>query len=161
MMLSPTNGQVFMAPANITISASASDADDGIARVEFYEGDSLLGEAFEMPYSITWSNVMPGNYQISAVAVDDSDLRSEPARVDVIVTGNVPPLVNLTRPTNGASFVAPATVQLQALASDPDGTVARVQFYQGTTLLSTISNAPFNFNWTNVAIGSYGVYAVA
>lgn len=150
-----------MAPANIGISASASDADGNLARVEFYEGDSLLGEAFAMPYSMVWSNVMPGNYQISAVAVDDSELRSEPAHVDVIVTGNVPPLINLTRPTNGASYIGPATVQLQASASDPDGLVTRVQFFQGTALLSTISNAPYNFNWTNVAVGTYALYAVA
>ena len=160
-ILSPTNGQVFVAPASIIISASGTAHGGSIARIEFYEGDTLLGEVFAMPYSMVWSNVMPGNYQISAVAVDNSEVRSEPAHVDVIVTGNVPPLINLTRPTNGASFIGPATVQLQAGASDPDGVVARVQFFQGTTLLSTISNAPYNFNWTNVALGTYALYAVA
>jgi hypothetical protein len=160
-ILAPTNAQVFVAPANIEISASANDDDGNLARVEFYEGDTLLGEAFTMPYSMVWSNVMPGNYQISAVAVDDSELRSEPARVDLIVTGNVPPLINLTRPTNGASFIGPATVQLQASASDPDGLVARVEFFQNSALLGTISNAPYTLNWTNVAVGSYALYAVA
>lgn len=160
-ILTPTNGQVFVAPADVTIAVNASDPDGTVARVEFYEGDTLLGQVSAAPYSMVWSNVMPGNYQISAVAIDDSNLQSEPARVDVIVTGNIPPLISLTRPTNGASFVAPATVQLQASASDPDGAVRRVQFFQGMELLSTVSNAPYSFNWTNVAAGSYALYAVA
>jgi hypothetical protein len=160
-IFTPTNGQVFVAPADIGIVADAGDADGGIVRVEFYEGDTLLGEALTQPYSMVWSNVMPGNYQITAVAVDDSGLRSEPARVDVIVAGNLPPFINLIRPTNGASFVAPTTVQLQASASDPDGVVTQVQFFQGTELLSMVTNAPYNALWTNVAAASYAVYTVA
>ena len=60
-------------------------------------------------------------------------------RVDVLAAYNValsgpdvPPSVSLTSPSEGAVFVAPATIPLAATAADSDGTVARVEFYAGS-----------------------------
>jgi hypothetical protein len=41
------------------------------------------------------------------------------------------PTVTLTAPSNGATFAAPATINLSASASDSDGSIAKVEFYQG------------------------------
>src|SRR4029453_5620862 len=54
-----------------------------------------------------------------------------------------------------------ATVSLTATASDPDGTIARVEFYNGTTLLNTDTAAPYSFTWSSVAAGSYALKAIA
>src|SRR5207249_4148774 len=43
--------------------------------------------------------------------------------------GNVPPSVSLTPPSNGASFTAPPSITITASASDSDGTVRKVDFY--------------------------------
>ena len=51
-------------------------------------------------------------------------------------TGNRPPSVTLTSPSNGVSYVAPATIPLSATANASAG-VQRVKFYQGTTLIAT------------------------
>ena len=86
---------------------------------------------------------------------------------NVAVTGggvppaNTPPTVALTAPASGATFTAPATINLAASASDPDGTITSVQFFSGTTLLGTDTTAPFTFSWTNVPAGSYSVTARA
>src|SRR5579884_2335454 len=53
--------------------------------------------------------------------------RSTPAPADV------PPTVAITSPTNGASFTAPANVTITATASDSDGTVTNVSFFDGNT----------------------------
>jgi hypothetical protein len=74
---------------------------------------------------------------------------------------NVAPFVSLISPTNNASFVAPASIVLSATASDPDGTVQRVEFYSGTALLASVSNPPYAYTWTGVAAGSYSVSAMA
>jgi hypothetical protein len=74
---------------------------------------------------------------------------------------NVPPTVTLTAPANGATFTAPATVTLTASASDSDGTVAKVDFYAGSTPLGTATAAPYGYTWTNVAAGTYTLTAVA
>ncbi len=77
------------------------------------------------------------------------------------VTPNVPPTVGLTAPANNASYTAPASITLSATASDSDGTISNVQFYNGTTLLGSDATAPYSFNWTNVAAGTYTITARA
>src|SRR5437764_593215 len=72
-----------------------------------------------------------------------------------------PPAITLTSPTNGGSFVAPATISLAATASDPDGTVVRVDFFQGTTLIGSSTTPPFTATWSNVPVGSYSITAKA
>jgi hypothetical protein len=74
---------------------------------------------------------------------------------------NVPPTVVLTSPAVGASVVAPASVVVSADASDGDGSVSRVDFYAGTTLLGSDSTAPYSVTWSNVGAGSYSLTAVA
>jgi subtilisin family serine protease len=77
------------------------------------------------------------------------------------IGGNVAPSVSLTSPTAGETFTAPATVGLAATASDPDGTVTRVDFYANGGLIGSDNTSPFSFTWTNVAAGNYSLTAVA
>jgi len=74
---------------------------------------------------------------------------------------NVPPTAALTSPVNNSTFTAPATVQLAATANDADGTVVRVEFYAGATLLGTDTASPWSFAWQQVAAGNYSLTAVA
>jgi len=77
------------------------------------------------------------------------------------VPGNTPPTVSITSPAAGASLIAPARVTINATAADADGTVAKVDFFNGTTQLGTSTTAPYTFTWNNVAAGSYTITAVA
>ncbi len=74
---------------------------------------------------------------------------------------NQPPSVSLTAPASGATFTAPASITLTATASDTDGTIARVDFYAGSTLLGSDSTSPYSLAWAKVAAGSYSLTAVA
>src|SRR5207247_2335361 len=76
-------------------------------------------------------------------------------------SGNAPPTVQLTAPTDGAVFVSPVNITLTATAADSDGMVNKVDFYAGTMLLGTDYSAPFSFNWVSVPPGSYTLTAVA
>lgn len=42
-IISPSNGATFTAPANIALTASASDAEGSVTNVEFYAGTNLIG----------------------------------------------------------------------------------------------------------------------
>jgi hypothetical protein len=75
--------------------------------------------------------------------------------------GNTAPTVSLTSPAEGASGVAPALFTLTAQAGDAEGPVAKVQFFNGATLLNEDTVSPFTFDWTNVGVGSYTLTAVA
>ena len=80
--------------------------------------------------------------------------------VTVAAAANVPPAVSLTSPTNGTIYAAPATLHLQATASDSDATVTNVQFLIGATIVSNTA-APFTASTNNLAAGSYTISAVA
>ncbi|HEY8402780.1 MAG TPA: DUF4832 domain-containing protein [Cytophagaceae bacterium] len=71
------------------------------------------------------------------------------------------PTVSIISPVNTAEFSANATIPIMANASDPDGTISKVEFYNGNTKLGEDNSAPYTFNWNNVAAGSYMLTARA
>jgi hypothetical protein len=71
------------------------------------------------------------------------------------------PTINFTAPLNNKQFTAPAQVQLAASASDSDGTISKVEFFKGTTLLGTSTTSPYSMAWNNVPAGSYVITAKA
>jgi GH18 family chitinase len=154
---SPANNATFAAPASITIQATAADADGTIASVAFYNGTALLGTDTATPYSFNWTNVAVGNYSITARATDNQGAVTSSAAVAISVVNNIPPTASITSPANNATFIAPASITINATASDANGTVSSVAFYNGTTLLGTDTSSPYNFSWTNVAVGSYSL----
>ena len=87
------------------------------------------------------------------------DVRSTPKRPKAVA--NKAPSVALTSPTDGASFTGPASIALTAGASDADGSVSKVEFYQGSTLLATTTSSPYSYDWTGVTAGSYTLTARA
>lgn len=323
---SPEDGQSFNAPATVQITASASIDEGNITKVEFYNGDTKLGEDLTSPYSYTWSDVTAGNYSVIAKAVDDaggiatstvdisvvsgtacvgtgvlqaemwagvsgtkvslipqdtppssvfdinlfetpnnmgdnygvrvrgyvcvptsgdyvfwiatddtgelwlstdesSTNKARIAYVDGWTTprqwdkytsqqsapialvagqryyiealmkegaggdnlavgwqlpggtlerpiagnhlvplnagGNQSPVVAITNPTDGQSFIAPASVDIAATASDNDGTITKVEFYNGANKIGEDLTSPYTFTWSNVAMGNYVVTAKA
>ena len=61
----------------------------------------------------------------------------------VIVSGNVPPTVTLTSPTNGTSVSAPGLLSLVANATDPDSAIAKVDFLVNGVLAASRTTAPY------------------
>ena len=88
-------------------------------------------------------------------------------RIDVLAaynnlaSPNVEPTVTLTSPANGASFVTSATIPLAATASDTDGAVTKVDFFEGPTKIATVTSPPYTYNWPGVGAGTYVLTAVA
>lgn len=83
---SPANGATFSSPANITITAAASDSDGTISSVAFYQDSNLLGTDTTSPYSYTWSNVPDGNYVLTAQATDNDDAVTTSSPVSITVS---------------------------------------------------------------------------
>jgi len=85
VLTSPTDGAVFQVPANITLTANAADGDGSIARVEFYNGDVLLGIVTNAPYSFVWSNAPVGSHTLLAKARDNGLAVTPSAPVNITV----------------------------------------------------------------------------
>ncbi len=84
-LLTPTNGASYTVPVELTLTATAGDSDGSVARVEFYEGDVLLGLATAPPYSMVWSNVPIGSHTIVAKARDNGLAVTPSAPVTITV----------------------------------------------------------------------------
>ncbi len=153
----------FTAPASITISATAADADGSVSQVEFYNGSTLIGTDNSSPYTFTWSNVSTGNYSITAKATDNGGLSTTSDAVIVAVTkvNEIAPTVSLTSPVTDGGFKAPASINISATAADADGSISKVEFYNGSTLLAVSTALPYTWNWQNVPAGTYTITAVA
>jgi len=65
------NSASMTAPASLNISAIASDSHVTITKVEFYNGETKLGEVASPPYQLAWKNVAAGTYDIKVVAYDN------------------------------------------------------------------------------------------
>ncbi|MFN3404158.1 MAG: fibronectin type III domain-containing protein [Cytophagaceae bacterium] len=74
---------------------------------------------------------------------------------------NQPPVVNISSPANNASFTAPANISFTSTASDPDGTVTRVEYFNGSSKIGEATGSPYTFTWSNVAAGTYSITARA
>jgi hypothetical protein len=105
-------------------------------------------------YYGVWSSFFPGD-----LIGDYRNLAAE-GQVEIVV--NQEPTVVLVQPAPGTTLTAPATFLLEANATDPDGSVVEVQFFEGTNSLGRVmSPSPFVWSWSGVPEGSYVLTAVA
>jgi hypothetical protein len=74
---------------------------------------------------------------------------------------NSVPSVSITSPSPGATINAQSSLTINANASDADGTVSKVEFFQGVTKLGEATTSPYGFTWAGVPAGSYSITAVA
>ncbi len=109
---SPIDGAVFTEPADITITASATDSNGSVTQVSFYNGAALLGTDTTAPYAYDWTAVPIGSYTLTAVATDDGSATqtSTPVQVQVAPSGGTIP-ISISNP----SFETPVL---------PDGVLA-------------------------------------
>ena len=108
--------------------------------------------------------LLAGAYILKAVATDnDGGVTTKQITITVtsgIVVNNLPS-VNISSPTSNSSFTAPASVNVQVNASDSDGSISKVEFYNGNTLLNSDTSVPYSFTITNLATGSYSIIVKA
>jgi hypothetical protein len=188
----PANGSTFYTPANIPICAAAYDVDGYVSTVEFFAGTNSLGVRTNNPmaanplnpFCIVWSNAPAGAYALTAKATDNGGASTTSDAVNITVLPgpppNIPPVVRITSPPNGAVFHAPVDVPLYAFAADPDGYVTKVEFFAGTNSLGLghgLAILPwagtntwptfrwptnvFVLVWSNAPLGQYALTAAA
>lgn len=133
---------------------------------------ALLQYAQTIGASWTYWSLNPNSGDTKGLLLDDW-INIDHVRYDIVkpffvplgggtTPGNVAPTVSITSPTNNSSFAAGTTsVAVTATASDSDGTVSSVQFYNGTTLVSTDTTAPYTATVSGLTAGTYTLKAVA
>jgi hypothetical protein len=71
------------------------------------------------------------------------------------------PTIVLLQPTNNATFLAPATIQLNANTFDPANSITNVTFYTNGVALGELTAPPYRLAWSKVPVGIYSVSARA
>lgn len=97
-LLQPAHNQVFEAPADITVEATATDVDGTIDRVVFALGDRQA-VVTSPPYRAVFTGLPIGQYPVTAAAFDN---KGAIAGFGVTVTVAGPPKVVVTTPAPGA-----------------------------------------------------------
>ncbi|MBK7999937.1 MAG: hypothetical protein IPK15_14780 [Verrucomicrobia bacterium] len=105
-LVSPTNGAAFVVPAVIEISGEASDSDGRVVEVEFYVNGVQVASRTAPPFSIRWTNNVPGVYSIRLEARDDSGWEVFSPRATVTLANSGPSIdVSASRRTSSGSFL--------------------------------------------------------
>jgi len=160
---SPENGSQFITGDSIEITAAASDTDGEITSVSFYNGSDLLENVTETPYTYTITDAEAGSYSFVCVAYDNSgdSAVSDTVKVTVSDSVNIPPTVEITAPEDGAEFNAGESIEITASASDEDGIISGVSFFNGSDLLENVTETPYTYTITDAEAGSYSFVCVA
>ena len=164
---SPTKNSSYIAPADITIDATASDPDGTINKIEFYVvGRFKLGEINSLPYSFKWTGVPEGNYTLVAVATDNMNARTVSDQVYITVTKSMPainqyPKVNISIKKKNPHYKKHDNVKIIISAEDPDGDISRVELKNGSTTITEMTEPPFIYTMMDVDTGTYVITAIA
>ena len=171
----PANGQYFHpAPAALTLSGTLDDPDGVVAEIHLIVDGELLDI---LPPSANWS--IPVTFgsgyfkEIRAVAyaIDGSSALSAPLTISV--GQSAAPLIALTAPSAGSVFSSFDRVRFHGTATDPDGSIQRVEVWRGTdrkgngildTFIGTATlgaDGTWSLRETTLPGDSHPVYAIA
>jgi hypothetical protein len=162
----PTDNSAITANSNLTITASVSDPDAGdtIDRVQFFDDFNLLGEDTTSPYSFTYTSVPAGTHRIVVRAWDNKGAYTD-AEASVTSTGggnltdNMSPKADLT--ASATELVTTDSVTLTVDATDEDDTISQVEFFNGSTLVGTVTTQPYEIVLNNMSAGIHDMTAKA
>ena len=166
----PTNGAAFTAPANITLTATATDANAAVTNVEYFLGTNSVGRASSSPYSVALNNVQPGFYSLTAKATDAVGASSLSSPVSINVYSPINPSTNYFwvgtsssdwfNPTNWNPAGVPGTFDVANITNGATVTISNNVTLGSLNLSSGTINGPWNlivsntFNWTAGTLAS-------
>lgn len=168
----------FLAPSvstSLTLTASATDSDGTITKVEYFANGALIGSSTSavLDYRVLWSGITAyGTYNVFARATDNTGQTTDSAVRTMVVGDNTAPVVSMSYPSSALTVNYPANLTLRAAASDGTGGVSWVTFYacepasDGSCTYYTIgggtlSGGEYIKEWNRESPGTYRIKAIA
>ncbi len=137
-LTSPIEGATFTAPANITITAAATDSDGIVTKVEFFQGSTKLGEDSTAPYSYTWSNVAADTYPLTAKATDNAGATTTSSPISITVNSS-PADFSLSAAPSSRNIKRGAQTTYTITATASGGFTGKVTFSVSSVLPTGVS----------------------
>ena len=147
-----------------TLNGTASNDPEGQTITYNWEqiyGPSLINFNNNTIASPEISNLENGVYKCKLTVNDGTYSASDEVLIIVSDSGNLSPTIGITSPNDGAAFREGEEITITTIASDLDGIVSLVEFYDGATKIGEKTSSPFNFIFENAAIGDHIITAVA
>jgi hypothetical protein len=160
----PTIGTATAGNAQATVSFSVP-ASNGGSTITSYTVTSSAGQTASgtaSPITVTGlTNGTAYTFTVKATNAIGSSPSSAASNSVTPVAPSTPPVVSIVTPMNGAKYAAPASIILTAAATASNATITKVEFYNGSTLLKSLTTAPYTFTWSNILKGTYSITAKA
>jgi len=149
-----------ISPLVINFSAAGStDPDGNIVSYSwnFDDGDSSILVNPTHTFISTTSHI----FNVTLTVTDNSG-KSDQQSISISVNNqNIAPTVAITNPAQGASFPAGSSIHLQVNATDADGHIVKVEFFNDKNKFGEDSVAPYSIDGANVEAGNYSLTAKA
>jgi len=160
-IISPSQNAIFSTGQDVTVTANASDPEGKIAKVEFFFGDEIIALVTSAPYQVIWKNAPLGTHNLKTKVFDDKGLTAESSRITVSVKAssveNQAPSVSITSPSQNAMFSGGQDITVIANASDPEGKIAKVEFFYGDEMIGLVTSAPYQVIWKKAPLGTHNL----
>lgn len=154
-ILNPANKTTAVKGTTVPVTAEVTGADQPVEKVLFYSDTTLIGGSTTPPYQINWTSSDTGTYKLTAKAIDTEGNTVSSQVVEVVVQVSLSPEIAITSPAKNSWFALNTTVPISVEATDPDGTVTLVEYFDGSDKIGESTVSPFTLNWENPATGTH------
>lgn len=156
-----------VAPASFDVTAGANDVDGKVTKIEIYRDGQIVKTCTLNPCIFQASAVAARStpYVYTGRAYDDGNpsLSGESNPLSILITAapaaNKPPTASITSSVTTA--VAPATFDVTAIGSDPDGSITKLEVYQDGAVVKTCTSSPCAYRASSLAAKQYSYAAKA
>jgi endo-1,3(4)-beta-glucanase len=157
------NVVVIIPETTATLDGVLSNDPDGEVITYLWEqiyGPSTISFDDTTLVSPSISNLEEGIYKIKLTVSDGAYTANSDVLVLVQQTSNSNPTVNITSPSENQSFPQDLDITISASASDLDGTISKIEFYDGATKLGEDTSSPYSYTWVNASVGAHQINAI-
>jgi len=133
---SPETDQLFEPGATVVFKATAADSDGSITKVEFQDNGRTIGMATTPDakhFSLSSNQLANGRHVLNAVATDNGGRQKSSNSQHIFVNG--PIKITILKPKTNSELTAGSDLTLTAIATNPAGTIKKVEFFYNGGLL--------------------------
>jgi uncharacterized protein (DUF1800 family) len=130
----------------------------------FFDGSKVIAVDRKAPWEYKVRRIRAGTHDYRVEILGTGPAVASSAVVTVVAgsaPANQPPTVAIQTPANNATVTQGTTVDLTAAAQDPDGGVARVEYWRGTTLVGSSTTPPYRVAYAASVLGNVSIVAKA
>lgn len=142
--------------------SGSSDPSGGTLNYQWTQiyGPSVLSFSNKQVAQPSISSLKKGVYLLKLRVDNGTYVDDDEVYVISSLTNNVPPTVNLISPLDNSIYNEGEMVKLEAVADDLNDSIQMVKFYKNDTLITTVNQSPYEYNWTSTP-GIYTIKAIA